>query len=84
MVPLSQKHKQQQMAELQQALVWAGSHTKLAKILGVDRATVSSWVKRGRISATMAERLEELTHGLFLKREMRPDVVKWWKGGEMQ
>ena len=84
MMSLSEKHKRQQIVELNQVLIWAGSHTKLAKILGVDRATVSTWVKRGRMSATMAERLEELTGGLFRKRELRPDVVKWWKDGEMQ
>ena len=84
METLQQKHEVMQMSALEQAIRWAGSQTKLAKILGVSRVTVSSWVQRGRMAATSAERLEEITDGLFNKRELRPDVVKWWKEGEVK
>jgi len=84
MVTLKEKHEAQQKEALREVLDWAGSQTKLAKILGIDRVAVTAWTKRGRMSATAAERLEEITNGLFSKRRLRPDVVKWWKDGEMQ
>jgi DNA-binding transcriptional regulator YdaS (Cro superfamily) len=67
----------QQREELARLLEWAGSQTTLATYLGVAPQVVSNWVGRGRISASEAIRVEELTGGRFKKRRLRPDVNKW-------
>lgn len=55
-----------------------GSQAGLAKALGVSDQVVCNWVRRGRISATMAEKAQDVTAGKFDKRELRPDVRKWY------
>lgn len=67
----------QQKYELERLLTWAGSKARLADALNVSRQTVYYWQKRGRISATCAREVEQLTKGLFTKEELRPDVINW-------
>lgn len=55
-----------------------GSQAELAKALDVSDQVVCNWVRRGRISATMAEKAQKITGGKFDKRELRPDVRKWY------
>jgi DNA-binding transcriptional regulator YdaS (Cro superfamily) len=74
---LKETWQQQQKQELDRLLEWAGSQTTLATYLGVAPQVVSNWVGRGRISASEAIRVEELTKGLFTKKQLRPDVNKW-------
>lgn len=69
---------EEQMKEQLNALVeWSGSQVRLAHYLNVSKQVVSSWVRRGRISASMAIEVEKVTKGAFTKRQLRPDVVKW-------
>jgi len=70
--------QQQEKEQLDAAIKWAGSRPILAKILGVSQQVVHGWVQRGRISATAAAKLEEITKGEFKKSEMRPDVKEWY------
>jgi len=72
-----QQIKQQQYDELMKLLAWIGSRARLAAELGETRQTVYAWVKRGRISASAARRVDEKTEGLFSKEMLRPDVVVW-------
>lgn len=74
----SYKELEQQMKEQLEKLVeWSGSQVRLAHCLNVSRQVVHSWVKRGRISASMAIEVEKITKGRFTKRDLRPDVIKW-------
>lgn len=75
---LLQQYKDQQAAQLIKLLDWAGSQTTLAKALGVSPQTVHNWLARGRISASMAIKAENVT-GHFLKEQLRPDVRVWEK-----
>jgi DNA-binding transcriptional regulator YdaS (Cro superfamily) len=68
-----------QKKELDRLLAWVGSRKRLADELGVTRQAVFDWIKRGRISASMAIEVEKRTDGLFTKESLRPDVVKWVK-----
>lgn len=69
--------KEAQKNELDALIEWAGSQTRLSHYLDVSTQVVSNWVKRGRISASMAAEVEKLTNGAFTKRQLRPDVIKW-------
>jgi len=55
-----------------------GSQSDLARALETTDQVVCNWVRRGRISATMAEKAQKITGGKFDKRELRPDVRKWY------
>lgn len=66
-----------QREELARLMQWVGSKARLAAQLGVSRQSIHYWIKRGRISATCAIKVDELTDGLFKKEEMRPDVTEW-------
>jgi DNA-binding transcriptional regulator YdaS (Cro superfamily) len=77
MATLEQQIKQQEKAQLLALVKWAGSKTRLAKVLNVTPQVVSGWIKRGRISATSAAEAEKQTRGLFTKRALRPDVTEW-------
>jgi len=74
---LIDKINKQQKDELDRLIDWSGSVTNLAKFVGVSQQVAHGWKKRGRISATMAARVEELTGGEFIKKELRPDVADW-------
>lgn len=74
---LHEQWAKQQREELGRLLDWAGSQTNLATFLGVSAQVVNAWVKRGRISAAEAIRVQELTGGEFQKRALRPDVHSW-------
>jgi DNA-binding transcriptional regulator YdaS (Cro superfamily) len=63
---------------LHSAIAWAGSQANLSRFLDVSPQTVLQWIERGRISATAAVKLEEVSKGMFKADEMRPDVVTWW------
>lgn len=71
------QHKSQQAAYLIKLVAWAGNQTVLANELGVSRQVVHGWLTRGRISATMAIKVEEITCGKFTKEQLRPDVKTW-------
>lgn len=77
MTTLDKQIQQQEKAQLVALVKWAGSKTRLAKMLGVTPQVVSGWMKRGRISATSAAEAEKQTRGLFTKRALRPDVTEW-------
>ena len=72
--------EKQQRQELKRLIKWVGTQTRLAEQLGVSQQVVSSWVKRGRISATSATLVERKTAGLFKRSDLRPDVSKWNEG----
>ena len=71
--------KQMQKEQLTRLLEWVGSRKRLADELGVTRQAVYEWIKRGRISAVMAIKVDKRTDGLFTKESLRPDVVRWRK-----
>lgn len=72
-----QQIKQKQASELIRLIDYVGSQSSLAAQLEVPRQVVSNWVKRGRISATMATIVERKTSGLFTRKNLRPDVATW-------
>ena len=76
MKPLSEI-KLQQSSELNLLIEWVGSQSRLADGLGVSKQVVQGWVKRGRISAQSAIRVEKETNGFFKKEGLRPDVIEW-------
>lgn len=78
MTTLHEKIKAHEAAQIIKAVDWAGSQSNLASVLDVSPQVVSNWVKRGRISATAAAKLEEKTGGEFKKKDMRPDVKEWY------
>ena len=69
--------RESQKSEMFKLIVWVGSQSRLAKSLGVERQVVAGWVRRGRVSASAAIKIEQLTDGLFKKEALRPDVVCW-------
>lgn len=72
------KIKAMQAANLAKAIEYAGGQARLAKYLGVaSHQVVHNWVQRGRISATCAKKVEELTGGKIKKEQLRPDVIVW-------
>lgn len=54
----------------------AGGVIGLSKMLGVSRQTVSTWVRRGYISATKAQEAAEIAG--ITREELRPDVLVWY------
>lgn len=77
------KSVDEQLAEhhaemLGRVLAWAGSPSTLAELLGVTPQAVNSWMARGKISATAAVKVEEVSRGLFKARDLRPSVAQWW------
>lgn len=50
---------------LQEIVNWFGSQANLARALGVDRAAVSHWVKRGWLPPKRAVMIELLSGGKF-------------------
>lgn len=69
--------KQQQASELMRLIDYVGSRSALASQLGVTNYVINTWVNRGRISATMATKVERISLGRFKRKEMRPDVSSW-------
>lgn len=69
--------KTKQAQQLIKLVEWFGTQSMMAHDLGVSRQTVNNWLKRGRISATMAIKAEKLTNGHFKKQDLRPDVIAW-------
>jgi len=69
--------KNEQKEQLFKLLAWVGSQARLSKELNVSQQVVSSWVARGRISATAAMLVDDKTKGLFKKEDLRPDVINW-------
>ena len=77
MKTLTQMIIEQEVSQLKALIEWAGTQKALSEKLGESTQTVSNWVARGRISATAALKVEELTNGEFKASEMRPDVKQW-------
>ena len=50
---------------LSEAIAWAGGKSALARRVGVTRSAVSHWIKRGRVPAESALKIERLSCGLF-------------------
>jgi DNA-binding transcriptional regulator YdaS (Cro superfamily) len=69
--------QKQQKQELSRLIGWVGNQSILARQLGVSQQVVSSWISRGRISATYATAVERKTNGLFKRDDLRPDVINW-------
>lgn len=69
--------KIQQAEELNRLIDYVGGQSCLAAQLDIPRQVVFNWVSRGRISASMATEVERKTHGLFVRRDLRPDVATW-------
>lgn len=69
--------KLKQASELMRLVDYCGSRSALAAQLGVTIDVVKMWVQRGRISATMATKVERLSGGQFKRSELRPDVHAW-------
>jgi len=69
--------KQKQASELMRLIDYVGSRSALASQLEVTNYVVNMWVQRGRISATMATKVERISGGEFKRKEMRPDVSSW-------
>ena len=53
--------EKKQSEELQRLIEFFGSEYRLAKALELSPQAVNGWKKRGRISATMAKKVEEIT-----------------------
>lgn len=62
---------------------WAGTQRRAAEMLAVSEATVSRWAARGCVpSVAAAERVQEVTHGLFpWAQMMRPAQQSQTKDG---
>ena len=71
--------KKKQADELARLIEFFGTSARLAQFIGVTPSAVSQWVARGKISATMAIKVQEVTNGRFKKEELRPDVINWIK-----
>lgn len=69
--------KQRQKKSLNELINYVGGPARLAKLLDVSVQVVTNWKSRGRISATMATEVERKTGGLFTRKQLRPDVIKW-------
>lgn len=69
--------KSQQKNEFFKLLAWVGSQARLARQLGVEPQVVAGWVKRGRISAKMANLVDIKTMGKFKREDLRPDIEEW-------
>jgi DNA-binding transcriptional regulator YdaS (Cro superfamily) len=75
---VDEKLAMHERAALDDVLAWAGSQSTLASLVGVTQQAVQSWVDRGRISATAAVKVEQLSQGRFLAKDLRPNVAEWW------
>lgn len=52
-----------------------GSQAALARVLGVQRSTVNSWIwGRNKIPAEIAVKIENLTNAQISRKELRPDL----------
>ena len=69
--------RNEQSVHLMRLIEFAGSKARLARALGVTPQVVAGWVKRGRISATMAIVAERECNGVITKEQLRPDVHIW-------
>lgn len=50
---------------IEAVIEWAGGKSALARRVGVGRSAVSHWIRRGRIPAANALKVEELSEGRF-------------------
>ena len=78
MESIADQWARKQREALDSVLEWAGTPSALAKILGLNTQNVHGWIKRGRISATAAAKIDAITKGKFKKTDIRPDVAEWW------
>ncbi|WP_434779297.1 transcriptional regulator [Neisseria sp. Ec49-e6-T10] len=63
------------LSGLYQAISYFGTQTALAKKLGFDKSTVTSWIKRRRkITAETAISIEKATNGTVSREDVRPDL----------
>ncbi|MDK4528027.1 Cro/CI family transcriptional regulator [Kingella kingae] len=54
---------------------FAGSQAALARVLGVQRSTVNSWIQgRNKIPPETAIKIEHLTHSQITRKNLRPDL----------
>lgn len=74
---ISEAMKRRSRESLNLAVEYFGSQKNLAAALGTSKQTVNNWIKRGRISASSAIDVEEVTKGDIKKQDLRPDVVEW-------
>ena len=60
---------------LHRAISYFGTQVALAKKLGRDKSTVTSWIKRRRkITAETAIAIENITNQTVLREDLRPDL----------
>lgn len=77
MKSIAEQIKEMESSRLAELVEYMGGQASLARFLGVSRQSVNEWVSRGRISATAAIEVEQLTSGRFKKEELRPAVTQW-------
>jgi DNA-binding transcriptional regulator YdaS (Cro superfamily) len=66
---------QRQLNGINEAVIRAGSQTKLADLLGVKKQTVQSWVTRGYVSKGKIEGIEKL-YGIPIERLCNPKFLE--------
>ena len=59
--------------KLTQVIALVGSHTTLAKTIGVSRQSISAWLRRG-VPARHVIALERATGGKVTRYDLRPDL----------
>lgn len=77
MKSIAEQIKEMEQSKLTELVEYMGGQASLARFLGVSRQSVNEWVMRGRISATAAIEVDNLTSGKFKKEDLRPAVTNW-------
>lgn len=67
--------KERQLTGIWEAVLFAGSQTKLAETLGVTRQSVQEWVKRGYVPNVRVREIEKL-YGISRERLCNPKFLE--------
>jgi DNA-binding transcriptional regulator YdaS (Cro superfamily) len=68
-------NKARQLTGIWEAVLFAGSQTKLAETLGVTRQSVQEWVKRGYVPNSRVREIEKL-YGIPRERLCNPKFLE--------
>jgi DNA-binding transcriptional regulator YdaS (Cro superfamily) len=63
-----------QTTAIKRAVEIVGGGASLARYIGVNRASVQDWIRRGIVPATRAIEIEKATDGQVTRQELRPDL----------
>ena len=63
-----------QLNALKRAIRLAGGQQALAYSIGSSQSTVSTWIKRGRIGANYALKVDRALDGQVSAHDLRPDL----------